>query len=548
MLVLCIYKSLKYTIGEVLVMKSKNIEIKYEELSPAEWFRRNKELAGLTNPTRAMYQTIREFVANSLDATESYGILPNIIIRIEHYDKSRGWVSVYVEDNGVGIPDHEIPNVFGRVFYSSKYRIRQHRGVFGLGAKMIILYAQSTTNKPIVVRSAPIGSDKIYEYVLMINTLKNEPIILERREYENRYKWHGTAVKVIIEGDWSRAKRRVEEYLRRTYMIAPYAEIILKAPDLTLYFPRIVTKLPTPPKEGLPHPKSVDVELIKHLISRDPNLTLREFLIEYFDGVGKQTAESFIKWAKFDSDRKVGELTEEEITELTTKMREFNGWRRPKADWLSPVGEDLLIEGIKKVLEPEFVAAVTRKPSSYMGHPFIVEAAIAWGGKVPPSERPIVYRFANKVPLLYDEGSDVVRKVVEEIDWSVYKVKFPAPLAVVVHVCSTKIPYVSAGKEAIADVVEIEEEITLAIREVARKLRQYITKKEKEEEIYIKYATFSMYAGEVAHALAYVTSKSEEELKKKLQELIIRKVGLPPIQQPQEKSQEKEEKTVEIKK
>ncbi|NPA99938.1 MAG: DNA topoisomerase VI subunit B [Crenarchaeota archaeon] len=508
---------------------SKSIEIRYEELSPAEWFRRNKELAGLTNPTRAMYQTIREFVENSLDATESYGILPSIKIKIDYYDKSRGWVSVYVEDNGIGIPDSEIPNVFGRVFYSSKYRIRQHRGVFGLGAKMIILYAQSTTNKPIYVRSAPLGSDKIYEYVLMINTLKNEPIILERREYENKYKWHGTAVKVIIEGDWSRAKKRVEEYLKRTYMIAPYAEIVLKAPDLFLCFPRVTTKLPPPPKEGLPHPKSVDVELIKHLIARNPNLTLKEFLTEYFDGVGKQTAEAFLKWAKLDPNKKVGDLTEDEITELTTKMREFNGWRRPKADWLSPVGEELLVEGIRKVLEPEFVAAVTRKPSSYMGHPFIVEAAIAWGGKIPPSERPIVYRFANKVPLLYDEGSDVIRKVVEEIDWSVYKVKFPAPLAVIVHVCSTKIPYVSAGKEAIADVVEIEEEIMLAIREVARKLRQYITKKEKEEEIYIKYATFSMYAGEVASALSYVTGKPAEEIKRKLQELIIKKVGIPPV-------------------
>ncbi len=504
----------------------RGLEVKYEELSPAEWFRRNKELAGLTNPTRALYQTIREFVENSLDATESYGILPTVKIRIEYVDKSKGWVSVYVEDNGIGIPDHEIPNVFGKVFYSSKYRIRQHRGVFGLGAKMVILYAQSTTNKPIYVRSAPIGSDKIYEYVLMINTLKNEPIILERREYPNRYGWHGTAVKVVIEGDWGKAKRRIEEYLRRTYMIAPYAEIYFKAPDLTLYFPRATTKLPPPPKEGLPHPKSVDVELIKHLIARDPNLTLKEFLIEYFDGVGKQTAEAFLKWAKLDEGKKVGELTEDEITYLTTKMREFDGWRRPRADWLSPVGEELLIEGVKKVLEPEFVAAVTRKPSSYGGHPFIVEAAIAWGGKIPPSEKPIIYRFANKVPLLYDEGSDVVRKVVEEIDWSIYKVKFPAPLAVIVHVCSTKIPYVSAGKEAIADVVEIEEEIMLAIRECARKLRMYITKKEKEEEIYVKYATFSMYATEVAHALAFVTRTPEEEIKRRLKELIVRKLGV----------------------
>ncbi len=502
-----------------------SFSVKYEELSPAEWFRRNKELAGLTNPTRALYQTIREFVENSLDATESYGILPSVKVRVAYHDKSRGWLSVYVEDNGIGIPDQEIPNVFGKVFYSSKYRVRQHRGVFGLGAKMVILYAQSTTNKPVIVRSAPLGSDKIFEYVLMIDTLKNKPVILSRKEYENRYRWHGTAVKVVIEGEWGRARRRIEEYLRRTYMVAPYAEIYFEGPDLVLYFPRATTKLPPPPKEGYPHPKSVDVELIKHLILQNPNITLREFLMEYFDGVGRQTAEMFLKWAKLDGSKRVGDLTEDEITYLTTKMREFDGWRRPRADWLSPVGEDILVEGVKKVLEPEFVAAITRKPSSYGGHPFIVEAAIAWGGKIPPSDRPIVYRFANKVPLLYDEGSDVIKKVVDEIDWSVYKVKFPAPLAVVVHVCSTKIPYVSAGKEAIADVIEIEEEIRLAVREVARRLRQYLTKKEKEEEVYIRYATFNMYATEVASALAFITGKSVDEIKKKLSELIIKKVG-----------------------
>ncbi len=122
------------------------------------------------------------------------------------------------------------------------------------------------------------------------------------------------------------------------------------------------------------------------------------------------------------------------------------------ADWLSPIGEDILAEGVKFVLKPEVVFTVTRKPSSYMGNPFIVEAALAWGGgAIEPSDKPIIYRFANKVPLIYDEGNDVVRKIVDEIDWTQYKVKFPAPpLAIVVHICSTKIPYASAGKEAIA--------------------------------------------------------------------------------------------------
>ncbi len=124
---------------------------------------------------------------------------------------------------------------------------------------------------------------------------------------------------------------------------------------------------------------------------------------------------------------------------------------RDRADWLSPIGEDILAEGVRFVLRPEVVFTVTRKPSSYMGNPFIVEAALAWGGgAIEPSDKPTIYRFANKVPLIYDEGNDIVRKIVDEIDWTQYRVKFPAPLAIVVHICSTKIPYASAGKEAIA--------------------------------------------------------------------------------------------------
>ncbi|GAB6946542.1 DNA topoisomerase VI subunit B [Vulcanisaeta sp. JCM 16161] len=502
--------------------------VKFEALSPAEFFRRNREIAGFSNPTRAVYQTIRELVENSLDATETFKILPSIKIYIDYADQSRNWVSIYVEDNGIGIPGDEIPNVFGRVFYSSKYRIKQHRGIFGLGAKMVVLYAQSTTNTPILVRSAPLKSDVIYEYQLMIDITKNEPVIVSQRTLENRYGWHGTAIKVVLEGDWPKAKRRIEEYLRRTAMVAPYAEFVLRGPDDddTIKIPRVTTKMPDPPEEGLPHPKSVDVELIKQLIQRDPNMPLLEFLVENFDGVGETIAKTFLDFVGLPPDMPVGKLVNDELVNFVTKMREFNGWRRPRADWLSPIGEDILAEGVKFVLRPEVVFTVTRKPSSYMGNPFIVEAALAWGGAIEPSDKPIIYRFANKVPLIYDEGNDVVRKIVDEIDWTQYKVKFPAPLAIVVHICSTKIPYASAGKEAIAEVPEIESEVRNAVREVARKLRLYITRKEKEQELLMKYAIFSMYAEEVANALSYVSKADLDELRSSINALIREKLRI----------------------
>ncbi|MFB6471207.1 MAG: DNA topoisomerase VI subunit B, partial [Vulcanisaeta sp. AZ3] len=447
--------------------------VKFEALSPAEFFRRNREIAGFSNATRAIYQTVRELVENSLDATETFGILPSIKVYVDYVDQARSWVSIYVEDNGIGIPGNEVPNVFGRVFYSSKYRIKQHRGIFGLGAKMVVLYAQSTTNTPILIRSAPLKDDVIYEYQLMIDIMKNEPVIISQRTIENSYGWHGTAIRVILEGDWVKAKRRVEEYIRRTAMVAPYAEFVLRGPeeDDIIKIPRVTIKMPNPPKEGLPHPKSVDVELIKQLIQKNPGVSLLEFLVENFDGVGESIAKNFLSFAGLQPDIPVGKLVNDELVNFVTKMREFNGWRRPRADWLSPIGDDILAEGVKSVLKPEIVFTVTRKPSSYSGNPFIVEAALAWGGGIEPSDRPIIYRFANKVPLIYDEGNDVVRTIVDSIDWSQYKVKLPAPLAIVVHICSTKIPYASAGKEAIAEVPEIESEVRNAIREVARKLK-----------------------------------------------------------------------------
>lgn len=501
--------------------------VAFESLTPAEWFRRNKEIAGFSNPSRALYQTIRELVENALDATESNSILPNIRIAIAHVDKDKGIYSVYVEDNGIGIPEEEIPNVFGQIFYSSKYRIKQHRGIFGLGAKMVVLYAQSTSGVPVKVTSAVRGSQYIYTYEISIDTIKNKPVIHSHTRIENKYGWHGTAVKVTLEGNWQYAKGKIEEYLRRTAMVSPYADIMLIEPNgEVLRFSRTTTLMPKPPIEGLPHPSSVDLETLKQLISRNGDAPLVEFLKESFDGVGDETAKEFLKIVGINPNKHVKRLNEKELKVLADKMREFNGWRRPRADWLSPIGKDILINGIRNTLKPEAVFVTTRKPASYSGHPFIVEAAIAWGGSLMPVEKPELYRFANKVPLLQDEGSDVIKHVIDEIDWNQYKVKFPAPIAIIVHVCSTKIPYASAGKEAIADVPEVEKEIRLAIRDVARKLRVYLARKEKEQELLTKYAILKLYTDEVSSALSLVSGVNGDDIRAKLEELVKRKLGL----------------------
>ena len=490
---------------------------KYKGLSAAEFFYKNREIAGFSNPTRALYQTVRELVENALDATETHGILPDIRLKIEPLNDK---VLVRVEDNGIGIPAEEIPNVFGRVFYGSKYQLRQTRGIFGLGVKMAVLYAQITTGKPIRVISSTPNSRYEYEYEVQIDIEHNIPVILSLK-VRKKNKEHGTTVELITEGNWLMAKKRIENYLERTAMIAPYAHIVFESPDGVKEYKRASRKLPPPPQTGKYHPRGVDIELLKKLIRRTGrSKTLLEFLTTNFDGVGKITAVKFCEWAEFTPSTRLGKLTMEDLERLARKMKEYPKWRRPKPITLSPVGEELLKRGVKHILKPEFVTAVSRPPSSYGGNPFIVEVALAYGGEIPPSDSPILYRFANRIPLLYDEGVDVVKKVVDSIDWSVYKVKFPAPLAILTHVCSTKIPFKGVGKEAVADVPEIEKELTTAIREAARRLRAYLTKVEKMYEIKRRRVTISKYIGEVARALAYVVGLEEKVIANKLHELL----------------------------
>ena len=499
--------------------------IEYKGLSPSQFFWRNKEIAGFSNPTRALYQTVRELIENSLDATETYGILPEIRMSIKIDEQEPNKIIIRAEDNGIGIPPDEVPNVFARVFYGSKYVLRQTRGVFGLGIKMAVLYAQITTGKPIYVKSATPDSPAIYEYELLIDIERNLPIIQSCKVYRKSRKWHGTVVELEIEGNWVAARRKIVEYIKRTALIAPYATIIFESPDQNLVFERVARTMPPPPRTGRPHPRGVDIQLLKSLRnSVASNTTLKEFLMTMFEAVGERTAEKFCKWIGFKPMLKVRNLQIKDLEYLARKMKEFSGWRRPRPFTLSPLGEELLKKGVKEILKPEYVTAVTRSPSSYGGNPFIVEVAIAFGGEIPTSDSVHLLRFANRIPLLYDEGADVSSKIINSIDWSVYKVKFPTQLAIVVHVCSTKLPFKGVGKEAIADIPEIEKEIEIAIRESARRLRAHLSKVERMYEIRRREVTIRKYIDEVARALAYIVRKDEKIIQDKLYLMLRRDI------------------------
>ncbi|MFQ6095239.1 MAG: DNA topoisomerase VI subunit B [Candidatus Bathyarchaeia archaeon] len=492
----------------------------FEEISPADFFYRNREIAGFTNPARAIFTAIRELIENSLDAAEVAGVLPEIYIRLSHDDGNGNVYTLRIMDNGSGIPAPQVPLAFGQFLFGSKYRLRQARGTFGLGGTMAILYGQITTNKSVHIISST-GISKVYEYRLMIDIQRNRPVILDRKLHLNKKpkgkRWHGTVVEFHLEGDYYRAMPKILDYIKQTAIVNPYANITFVDPKGRLYkFNRTTRKMPPPPRETLPHPHGVDVETIQRIVRITGCRNMLDFMKEHFHRVGERTAHQFLKFAEIDENRDPRRLRPDEIVKLVQAMKNYDDFLPPDASCLSPLGEDLLRAGILKELEPEFVAVCQRKPSTYSGHPFIVETAIAFGGKVPNKGDIVLYRFANKIPLMYDESGDVSWRIVKSINWRRYRVIPGMPVTVLVHICSTKVPYKTVGKEIIADRAEVSREIINGIREVARQLKRYLSRREHVERQVRRLSIFSKYLTKIAEFSAKLgglqTSPSMEKL------------------------------------
>jgi len=242
--------------------------------------------------------------------------------------------------------------------------------------------------------------------------------------------------------------------------------------------------------------KSVDMDpesqYYKQLTNTVQGEPLTTFLTKRFQRVGPTTAVKFAAFAKLKPEKRMGTLTNQELVNLSDALQKFEDFMAPDSSCLAPLGAEPLEKGIKKFFNPDFVAVVQRPASAYSGFPFIIEMGIAYGGDIKTGG-PHVYRYANRIPLLYDEGSDVVIKVVNDTDWGRYKVKGEPPFIIVSHICSTRIPYKTAGKENVADRQEIERELRLALQFLSRKLSSFMSKRgqaemaKKRANLYAKY-------------------------------------------------------------
>jgi len=592
-------------------------EESFNQISPSEFFYRNRDLAGFSNPTRSLYTAVREFIENSLDACDQKGILPDVHLSIKAVDPEKPDPKPYiltVKDNGPGIESKYVPLAFGTVLYGSKFGLKQARGMFGLGATMAILYGQITTNKPVNVKSSYDGQTQD-EYELLLDIQKNKPVILKHQTKE--VSKTGLSVSITLEGDYSKAGSKIRDYVYQTSLITPYATITFDDPKGEKFrYTKIVRTMPPPPSIIRPHPYGIDVETIKRMsrdsefqiptvdnktiekvrselglkkkdlnfdgimektkrkwstltrpvrvvlatmsflkmdfdklskiridsidvankkltywdfgesksfdIDMDPEsdyykqLTntvqgeiLVTFLTKRFQRVGRTTAEKFVNFAGFKPEKRLGTMTNQELVKLSDALQKYTDFLSPDPSCLAPLGETPFEKGIKSFFNPDFLAVVQRRASAYSGFPFVIEMGIAYGGEIP-SNGPNVYRFANRIPLLYDEGSDVVLKVVNDTDWGRYKVKNDPPLVIVSHICSTRIPYKTVGKENVADRPEIERELRLALQFLSRKLSSYMSKKGQAEMAKKRANLYSKYIPLIAQFCTELSGKKKQ--------------------------------------
>ncbi len=481
---------------------------KFKQLSPAEFFYRNRSMAGFDNPTRAVYTVIRELVENSLDACDAHGIRPLVYVSLKRLGGDE--LEMTIADNGIGVPPRYIGDAFGRVFFGSKYTIRQSRGTFGLGGKMAILYGQLTTGEPVNVATS-IGSD-IHLVKLSIDVRLNQPIIHQKRAIRNPNTYRGTTISLRFKGDYVSARSRIIKYLRMTRIALPYASIVFFDPDNNVFIaPAVTDVLPKPPDESKPHPYGVDIIKVKEMIdSSKRDVTLLKFL-QKFSRIGVTTALKFSAWLGIDHNRSVKKLTDDEVKKIVEGFRSFT-FLPPDGSSLSPLGEATIRTGLSSEYKPEFISVTTRPPSAYEGFSFIVEAALAYGGGIQPASNLSevqLLRFANKIPLIYDTSNDVAMKVVEEdIDWSNYGLDPRMdPLLIFVHIAATKVPFKTAGKEYVADREEVRREIRLALRKCARDLKTYLSKKRREQSFHIRSEKLMGYLALVNKYSSAITGK-----------------------------------------
>ena len=494
---------------------------KIKEISIAEFFEKNRHLLGYENPTKSLLTVVKEAVDNSLDAALEARILPTVKVWVKETGQNR--YKVKVEDNGPGLKPSKVPVAFGKFLVGSKFAyLKQLIGTQGIGIKGVVLYAQLTTGKPTKIITKT--QKEIHEFELMIDVIKNEPIIVSHKKEKNESGKTGLTIETEVEGRYVEGQQSILNYLKLISIANPYAEIIFNSPRGKHVFKRATKKLPPLPREIKPHPYGVEIGKLKRMIMLTKHKDMISFLTKEFSSVGKGSALKICKLARIDPKTNPKNLTHKEIEKLHQAMNKVK-LKAPPTNCLSPIDEESLLNGIKKEFPAQFYSVVVRKPTVYRGYPFQVEVALAYGEPLN-NEQAMLLRFANHTPLLYNAGECAITKAVTKINWRNYGLSQSAnslpnaPLVILVDVISVWIPYTSEGKQAIASYPEIEKEITLALQEAGRKLGRFVSRMKRLHQLRVRKNIFQAYSIVFAEYLAKITKKSEDYIKKKVEEIL----------------------------
>ncbi len=390
---------------------AKSMAAAQKEISVSEFFAKNRHLLGFDNPRKALLTTVKEAVDNSLDACEEAGIVPEIWVELTAINGRRFRVSI--QDNGPGIMKRQIPLIFGKLLYGSKFhRLQMSRGQQGIGISAAGMYGMLTTGQPVKIISKISIRKPAHYYEIQIDTKTNKPEILngrgdgvdippgeKGRKYMDKHgiDWvafyedeegnpgkevrSGTRVTIELEAKYQRGRGSVDEYLEQTAIANPHVTIHFTDPDgNTTRYQRSTTELPPEPKEIKPHPYGVELGRLVTMLKDAKSMTLSQFLTGSFSRVSPAVARRICEAASLTtraSTRKIGRAEADKLYDAiqATKIS------APSTDCISPIGEPLLLKGLHQVVPGEFYCAATRPPSVYRGNPFQIEVALAYGNR-----------------------------------------------------------------------------------------------------------------------------------------------------------------------
>jgi len=533
------------------------------EISVSEFFTKNRHLLGFDSPRKALLTCVKEAVDNALDAAEEAGILPDVTVKIEVVPSNGSApppasqatrFRVTVTDNGPGIVRQQIPPIFAKLLYGSKFhRLRMSRGQQGIGISAAGMYAQLTTGKPVQITSRTGARSPAHYFEVQIDTKKNEPRIFESKKIQ----WEiprGTQVALEIEGRYVKGRASVDEYLAQTAIANPHVSLAYHTPENeTRTYARTIHELPPPPKEIKPHPYGIEFGIFLRMLQDTKSHSLAGFLASDFSRVSPALAQEICGTGKISASAKPRNVHGEDA-ETLYKSIQATKIMAPPSNCLSPIGEKAILHGLYQQIKGDFYTAVTRPTAVYRGNPFVIEAGLAFGkgpeqaaaasdapavplaegeDKEDDGELARVIRYANRVPLLYQQSACATFKAVLETAWKNYGIAqsrgaLPAgPMVVFVHMASVWVPFTSESKEAIADYDEIRKEIKLALQECGRRLGVFLRRRERAKGEFRRRNIFELYIEEVVEACARLKGARlpKQRLKDQLLKIAVKRTG-----------------------